>query len=238
MSPAPRIKTQAVSSPQCPPARGTAVLPSHSTSSCSFLDVKYPPPWWPIFITRTPCLPPGQRSPLLSLLPSHQVRPLPSLYIREEPDKLREGSRVPHSQESFILVPDLTRGGKKAQEGGWWPQAANTPPPNLEQGRLAVGFLAAPKSLPSPHRTTPPPHQTNCPLELLGGFLNVAEPGDVSLISAWLQPPTLSLKPKAGAGLSCDFSSGIWMQARHRNFKAGHGWSIFLCLTLWRAGIA
>ena len=77
-----------------------------------------------------------------------------------------------------------------------------------------MGLHAAPKPLPSPHLHP----QANRPLGLLGGFLKVAEPGDVSLISAWPRPPTLSLKPKAGVGVSCDFSSG--MQARHRNFQS------------------
>lgn len=56
-----------------------------------------------------------------------------------------------------------------------------THPPNLEQGRLAVGLHAASKPLPSPHLHP----QANRPLGLLGGFLKVAEPGDISLISAW-----------------------------------------------------
>lgn len=58
-----------------------------STSLRSLLDVKY------LHLVTHPCnqdscLPPAQRSPLLSLLSSHQVRSLASLYIREEPDKL------------------------------------------------------------------------------------------------------------------------------------------------------
>ena len=156
MSPAPRIKMHAVSSPQCLPARGTIVLPFHSTSSSSFLDVKYPPPWWPIFITRTPCLPLAQRSPRSPCSPPTRSEHCLLCTSEKGQTSFEKEADCLISQESFILFPCLARGGKKTQEGGWWPQAANTPP---KPGARETSSGASCSSQASPLTPPPPPSQ-------------------------------------------------------------------------------
>lgn len=119
----------------------------------------------------------------------------------EELGKLQEGSRLPHLSGSLFSV-SLSRKKRQEGPGGWatsgWEHARRETHSQIwSQGGWQWGLWAfmQPPCLPGDNL-----------LGVLGAFPKLQGQETFFLILAWPRAPTLSLKPKAGVGLSCDFS--------------------------------
>lgn len=185
-------------------------MPCNSTSSCSFLDLKYSPPWGGLA---------AHVHNQDSVSPSSMGDPQPSRYRGilppptkseecllcspewEEFGKIQEGSRLPHLSGTLFSV---SLSHKKRQEGpggrvtsGWEHAGRETHSQIWSQGGWQWGLWAF---------MQPPCLPGDSLLGVLGAFPKLQNQETFFLILAWPRAPTLSLKPKAGVGLSCDFS--------------------------------